>query len=788
MVRKWLGRGTALITGILVLAIASGWAWLRTSLPVTEGSLSFAGLKGEVGIARDTNGVPYITAKSEHDAYFALGVTHAQDRLWQMDFQRRLGAGRLSEILGKPTLNTDRYMRTLGLYRLAKQSFEHLDAGTQAALTAYTKGVNAWLERQRNSWTRAWPIEFYLLRYRPEPWTIADSLVWGRMMAIFLSQNSRSEILRKQLQDKLGEDALDTLLPPYPSDGPRSFATLFGNVPSVLAVSSASNSWVLSGERTATGKPFLANDPHLRFRTPALWYLAQIKTPAGTLTGATVPGLPFMVLGQNDRIAWGVTAAETDVQDLFFEKLNPQNSDTYLTPNGHRPFSLITEKVVVKGEPAVSLRIRTSRHGPVLSDHNKALSKLAGDGNVLALRTPALDPVDKTAAALYSINRAKDWRSFRKALRNWHSPHMNISYADRAGNIGLIAPGRVPARKPGSGLLPAPGWTNDAERKGYIPFEELPLLFNPPLGQIANANNPVVTASYSYPLGNYRAPGYRAKRIEQYLKTKRSFTAKDMVELQSDSVSTMVQDLLPLMLNQTPQTVSNRETLDLLSNWNGVMARDKPEPLIFVAWLRELNRQIFKDELDKLFPSYWGLRPLTIKRVLTKNPQWCDNKATNSIEDCSNALVRSLAAALADLENRFGSDRSTWKWGAAHFAKFDHAVLGQVPVIGRFFNIRLPSDGGPYTVHRGNTRVGNRQTPFASVHGAGYRAVYDLADPAKSRYIVSPGQSGNWFSPHYKDLAKRWRDGGYIEIKIDPDIDQHSYSVQQLRLFPIKNR
>jgi penicillin amidase len=784
MVGKWLGRGSAVLLVTVIVIIAAGWAWLRTSLPVTEGALSLPGLQAKTEISRDQNGVPHIKATSDHDAYFTLGVAHAQDRLWQMDFQRRLGAGRLSEILGEATLNTDRYMRTLGLHRLAKASFKHLDTNTQAALTAYTKGMNAWLTEHRNNWGRAWPIEFYVLRDRPEPWTVADSLVWGRMMAIFLSQNSRTEILRAQLRKTLDDAAIETLLPPYPSDGPRSFATLFGNVPSALAVSSASNSWVLSGSRTKTGNPMLANDPHLRFRTPALWYLASITTPERTLSGATVPGLPFTVLGQNGKIAWGITAAETDVQDLFIEKLNPENESQYLTPDGYKSFTVITESITVKDKLDVTLKIRTTRHGPVVSDHNPALAELAGSAKVMAIQTPAIDPVDKTAAALYAINHAKDWASFRTALRNWHAPQMNVSYADSTGNIGLIAPGRVPIRKPKSGLVPADGSTGEADWQGYIPFDDLPQLYNPASGKIANANNPVPTATYRYPLGNYRAPGYRAKRIDQQLDTAAPQTMADMSRLQQDSVSAMAQDLLPMMLKQSPPTPTTAAVLDRLRRWNHRMVRDAAEPLIFLAWLKELNLQLFRDELGRSFLAYWGLRPLTVKRVLNSETKWCDDTGTKPFESCSEILRHSLITALKSLADTYGADLKNWKWGDAHFAKFDHLVLGRIPVIGKFFNVRLPSDGGPYTVNRGNTRIRDPGHPFASVHGAGYRGVYDLADPGKSRYIIAPGQSGNWFSPHYKDLAKRWRDGGFVTISPQGPGDRKT----QLRLNSVRTR
>jgi len=599
------------------------------------------------------------------------------------------------------------------------------------------------------------------------------------MMAIFLSQNSRTEILRTQLRKILDDAAVETLLPPYPSDGPRSFTTLFGDVPSALAVSSASNSWVLSGARTKTGKPLLANDPHLRFRTPALWYLANVTIQGRTLSGATVPGLPFTVLGQNGKIAWGVTAAETDVQDLFIEKLNPEDESQYLTPEGYRPFTVSTESITVKDKLDVTLKIRTTRYGPVLSDHNPALAKLAGPGKVMALQTPAIAAIDKTAAALYGINHAKDWASFKMALRNWHSPHMNVSYADSAGNIGLIAPGRVPIRKTKSGLIPADGSTNDANWQGYIPFDDLPQLYNPASGKIANANNPVPTPNYRYPLWNNRPSGYRAKRIDQKLDTAAPQTMEDMSRLQRDSVSAMAKELLPLMLKQSARTPATAPVLDRLRRWNHGMVRDAADPLIFLAWLKELNRQLFLDELGRSFPAYWGLRPLTVKQVLNRETKWCDDTGTKPVEPCNEILRRSLIAALKSLADTYGANQKNWKWGDAHFAKFDHLVLGRIPVIGKFFNIRLASDGGPYTINRGNLNIRDPRHPFASVHGAGYRGVYNLADPGKSRYIIAPGQSGNWFSPHYKDLAQRWRNGGYIKM-------QEGY--KKLELHPPRDR
>jgi len=761
---------------LIVVVVLGGFAaggtylWLRGSLPVVEGEVALDGPRGPIEIARDGDGVPRIRAIGEHDAFFALGFVHAQDRLWQMDFLRRLGAGRLSEVVGRPTVRSDRLMRTLGLYRLAERQFATLKPETRAAIGAYTDGVNAYLATHRG----AWPVEFYLLRYRPEPWRPADSLVWGRLMAVFLSGNAREEALAASIIARLGSESLDVLLPPYPADGPRSLAAL----ENPLAVGAASNAWVVSGARTVSGKPLLANDPHLRLRIPGLWYLARIETPARHIAGATVPGVPFHILGHNGHIAWGLTSAETDVEDLVVERIDPADKSRYLAPDGARPFETRTETIRVRGENDRVIRIRATRHGPVTSDIDPSLARLAGDGRVIALASPALQPDDNGPDALYGLSRAHGWTAFRAALDDWNLPHLNFSYADRQGNIGLAAPGRIPIRRPGDGRLPAPGWTGAHDWTGFIPRDRLPAALNPAKGWIVNANNPTPRADYPYDLGRNRSAGHRARRAEMLIAARPRHDPDSMTAMQMDTVSLMARDLLPLLGRARPETDAGRKALGLMRGWDGTMAADSPQPPIFMGWLTHLQRRLFADELGPLYDAWGGLHPQSVIAAVNTAQRWCDDVATEQREGCDGQIGAALDDAARALAARQGGDPAAWRWGTVHRARLDHPVMGRIPVIARLFNRRVPVDGGAATLNRGQMSVTDPDTPFDSVHGAGYRAVYDLADLDASRFVISTGQSGNVLSPHYDDFIARWRQGGFVRLGAQPT------GAHRLRLVP----
>lgn len=759
---------------VIVAVIGGGYLWVRTAQVTTDGSIEVAGIEGTVTIARDTDGVPRITAGSERDAYFGLGFVHAQDRLWQMDFHRRLGSGRLAEIIGEKGLRTDRVMRTLGLRRLARKSLALLSPEARAAVESYSAGVNAFLTARSG----AWPIEFYLLGYRPEAWQPADSLIWPRLMAMRLGRNWHKEALRVQLARRLPRERIDELWPAA-ENVPAVLSELFRGpageelqrlagatraaMTAALPPVQASNSWVLSGRHTASGKPLLAGDPHLAYTAPNLWYLARMEAPGFLRVGATVPGVPFTLLGHNGRIAWSFTNAPSDTQDLFIERIAAGRPDRYLTPTGTRPFTLRKEVIRVKDKADVIITVRETRHGPVISDVRPGLVR-GGGKYVFALAAAALREDDRTAEALYRLGGAQDWQEFRRALRDFHSPHQSVTYADTRGNIAFIAPGRVPLRKAGNGLVPVPGWTGAYDWKGFIPFDDLPQALNPPAGRIVSANQRIVADSAPYPLGDDWAPGYRARRIHQMLDGNARHTADTMAAMQLDPVSLMARELLPLMLGVTAKDETARRALDMLRRWDGTMDRNRPEPLLFTAWLRELNRAIYADELGPDFASYWGLRPVFIGTVLTGKNHWCDDVATAAVESCAVQLTRALDAALGWLAARYGEDPAAWKWGIAHRATFRHPVLRHVPALGLLAGIDIEADGGLSTVNRGNMPISDPDDPFAAVHGAGYRAIYDLADLDGSWFIQATGQSGNPLSGLYHSLTTRWRDGKYLRM------------------------
>jgi penicillin amidase len=757
----WVWRGLAGLVLVVFVAASGGYLWLRTSLPRVSGDIVVAGASANIEIIRDRHAVPHIRAKNAEDAYFGLGFVHAQDRL--------------SEVVGPPTVGLDRMMRTLGLYRLAEDSVTRLSPAARRMLAAYSSGINSFLTGRSG----ALPPEFLVLGYKPAPWRLADSLVWARIMAMRLTGNWRTEALRARLSSRLTPQQIDELWPgddgnvvttvtawtPELKKHQHLFADLLKRWPRELSSISASNSWGIGGKHSATSKPLLANDPHLGFRAPGLWYLARIESPGLTLTGATVPGVPYHILGHNGKIAWAITSSGSDTQDLFIEKIAPDNPDSYMTPEGAQPFETRQETISVAGAPDVTITIRNTRHGPVLSDARRDLESLGGGGHVIALAAATFAKGDATPEALHRLNRAGNWAEFRAALRMFHSPQQNITYADLVGNIGFIAPGRVPIRKAGNGEFPAPGWTGSHDWTGFIPFEALPSIFNPASGRIANANNRIAPVNYPYFLGNKNATSYRAERIHQMLD---SYTKPpsigDFAEMQADSKSLMARDLMPLMTRFSPRDDRTRRTLVRLRAWDQNMARNQSEPLIFTAWLRTLNRLIYADELGAALPAYWGLRPLFVRNVLTKSQKWCDNRASEKVETCDDMLQAALDATLDELEAAHGGDQSSWRWGDDHYANFSHSLFGRIAMVRHFSDIRIAANGGGYTVNRADHHVNNPAAPFASIHGAGYRAIYDLADLDRSRFIQATGQSGNFLSSHYRDITEKWRDGEHITI------------------------
>ena len=773
--RRLLRRVAAilLMSGGAAIAAASLWAW--HTLPQTSGQKVVPGLLHPVEIWRDGYGVPHIFADSLPDAWFALGYVHAQDRMWQMEFARRLGAGRLAEVMGPSALDADRFFRTLGLHRLAQTQADSLAPPVRRALQSYASGINAWLDHR----AAALPPEFMLLGYEPEPWRVADSLVWGRLLAYQLSTNWTTELLRARLARRLPKALLVELWPDGPPESPVTIEASgraaaagideltdsLASTPFWLESRGASNAWVIGPQRSASGAPLLANDPHLGLAAPNQWYLARLVTPELEVTGATAPGAPFTVLGHNGSVAWGMTSMGGDTQDLFVETLDPADPERYQTPEGPRPFVSRSETILVKGSRPVTLTVRATRHGPVISDFLADMDAVAGMNGVIALASASESVGDTTAEALAAMPLARDAEAFAAAARGFVAPDLNIFFADTHGAIGVIAPGRIPVRRSGDGSLPANGASGLQDWVGLIPPDERPRSLNPAAGFLFNANNKLVDDAYPWFIARDWEEPHRARRIAEIIAARPRHSAADMQALQTDVLSAAARDLLPIMLEQVGRVEGNEaRAVEMLRIWDLQMRRDSPEPVIYAAWLREAMRGIAADELGPHFPQYWRSRPRFLRAALTRNRHWCGDARSGSLRDCGPILRHALERALEGVASRLGHDIAGWRWGDLHQATFRHQTLGDVPVLSWFANLSIPSDGGDHTVNMGALAAGDAAAPFRHVHGAGYRAIYDLSDLPESRYMLPPGQSGNPFSRHYRDLLEPWRDGAYIRI------------------------
>ncbi|NQV80385.1 MAG: penicillin acylase family protein [Alphaproteobacteria bacterium] len=759
-------RGLILMTAVIAVVVAALVAWLTTSLPQWDGRI-ITGVGHPTEIVRDAVGGTRIVAGSQNDAYFALGFAHAQDRLWQMDTYRRIGAGRMAEVIGKPGLTVDRFTRTLGLYRSAERQFAALPQDVRQAIVAYSAGVNGYLDQHSGPW----PPEFMVLGYRPEPWQPADSLVLGKLLALMLGGNWFEELRRAALLERLTPDEVEFLMPTGLTDGPISLsgaaplpvaaARLLAAVPAIIRPRRASNAWAVDGRHTASGKPILASDPHLGLTAPGIWYLASVSAPGLTMTGGTVPGMPIHLLGHNGHIAWGLTTTYGDLTDLLVLDVDGGDATRYRDGETVRSFEVREERIGVRFGQDQVLIVRDTRFGPVISDILDSAASHAGPGTVVVLQAVALSDADQTPASLYAVNRATDWASFRAALRAYGAPQQNFLYADTAGTIGFIAPALVPIRQSGRGLVPnrtpAGDWT------GFVPFEELPRQQGSADGVISNANNRIVGPAYPHFISADWEPPFRAQRLTDLLHGAPGKTPAAHAAFQADTLSTMAQTLLPVMrarVGGTPLSAAAAAALDALATWDYRMVQDNAAPLIFAAWYAEMTEIIFGDDLGD---QDGRVDPRQVYAVLAADlTPWCNHRRTVEIETCTVATTAALETAVATLTVRYGETMDDWRWGDAHPARFIHPLLSFLPGVPRWLGITVPSSGGNYTLMRGGyTAVQGR---FNNGHGAGYRAVYDLGDLDQSLFMVAPGPSGNPYSRFFAAYTDAWRSGGVFQL------------------------
>jgi penicillin amidase len=761
---------------ILAAALYAAHGVWRT-FPRESGAVRVSGHSAPISIEFDAHGVPTIRAQSIPDAMFGLGYVHARDRLWQMEFQRRVGAGRLAEILGEGLLPADRFLRTVGFRRAAEASWKSLSAQAQRLIEAYALGVTAFLES-----SSARPIEFRLLRVEPEPWQPADSLVWAKMMAWDLAGNARDEIRRARFAAAVGAEKASELLPIAASD-PTILADgdwrvpLTGNSSAMLPLvpgpwrsldgafatldplgfggeNLGSNSWVIAGSRTSSGLPILANDPHLGLRVPSVWYLASVQAPGYTVTGATLPGVPGVIIGHNGRIAWGLTSIEPDVQDLFLEEVDARDASRYRHRGESKPFAVRTETIRVRGRGEVSLTVRSSIHGPIVTDVLGGAETL---DRPVALRWAGLDEGDRTAEAFFAIGTARNWSEFLAGVRLFRAPPQNLIYADVEGHIGYTASGAIPVRPRANGLLPVSGAGED-DWLGMIPSDELPRVLDPERGYIVTANNRVVSEAYPYSFGlNWDEP-YRARRITERILEKPRLNADDVRAIQLDRKSLQAEELLPLLLDTAPLDAASRDALERLRGWNREMAPESVPASIYAAWFVELAKMP-EDELRDV--PRGRTRGRFLINALREDSAWCDDVRTPAVETCAAFKATALENAVAFLKRTFGPDPSTWRWQRLHHARFPHAVFDKVRVLRRFFDLDVGQGGDSSTV---NVGAFTQDGAFDMTDGPSYRQVADLSDLPRSRYVHTTGQSGNVFDRGYRDLLPEWRAGRYFEI------------------------
>ena len=776
----------ALLIVVLVVVLAAGVflrGQMRRGWPKVDGKTRLPGLLAPVEVLRDKMGVPHIYAENSHDLFFGQGYVHAQDRFWQMEFWRRIGAGRLSEILGESAVGNDRFIRTVGWRRAAEDDLAHLDEETSAALEAYAEGVNAYLEERDGRLG----LEFTVLalngvRYEPDPWTPVDTLTWAKVMAWDLGGNMDSELRRARLVSLLGVDKAADYDPLYPDDRPVIVPTevswrpddadWLAELAQMAGQSGAlgegpwlgSNNWVVSGDRSDTGMPILVNDPHLGIQMPSIWYEVGLHCEGRCpydVVGFSFAGMPGVVVGHNARIAWGVTNVGPDVQDLYVEKINPNNPDQYQYRTNWLDMEVRYETIQVAGrdEPLV-IKVRSTQHGPIVNDVlNGPDDDWAYGWQPVALRWTALE-LSTLANAVLAIDRAQDWGEFRTALQMWDVPSQNFVFADVDGNIGYQMPGRIPIRAQGDGTVPVPGWTGQYEWEGTIPFDELPFLFNPPQGWIVTANHAVVDSAYPYFISRDWAPGYRAQRIIDLLLAQESLSLEEMGEIQMDSYNYSASEVLPYLLALEPGDPEVQEALRQLANWDLQMVRDSNPAVIYAAFWAHLMENLFADELGAR-PGGGGWEMLTVRNLLQEPDNlWWDDVSTPDKKEARDVILqRSLADGVVWLQDTLGGKMADWQYGQIHTATFSNQSLGQsgIGLIESLFNRGpVPADGGSSIV---NATSWSAQEPAVIRSVPSLRQIIDLSDLQNSLAVHTTGQSGHPYHPHYEDMIPMWQDG-----------------------------
>lgn len=783
---KWVLISVAALIALIIGFFAVQWLRAAGAAAPYEGAFEVAALSAPARIVRDEHAVPHIYGETIEDVLFAQGFAHAQDRLWQMDLTRRNAQGRVAELLGEPAFANDRLMRALGFAQNVEATWAQTPAADRRLLEAYAAGVNAWIEHEDFKL----PAEYVLTLTKPEPWRPTDTLYVWKSLWFALGQNIGSELGRARLEKAVGPEIARDFFRPYPEDGhvamewtdlaralgleeepalgpaPEAAPGFEGTVSSDGPARN-SNNWVLTGARTASGEPMLAADPHLPISMPGFWYLAHLAFPDGSVVGATIPGVPGVGVGRSETLAWGATASAADIQDLYIEKLNPEDPNQYKTPDGWADFETREETIKVRfGKDRVTT-MRRSRHGPVFPPEALSAPTIDEETQALAFAWTALKGADDSWRALLAINAATSIEDMLAAVNDYSGPVFNIVFAHVDGDAGLIVTGRIPVRDPAHetmGRSPADGANPDNDWRGYIPVEMSPLVVNPESGALVTANAKVEPDEYPYFITTDYAPPTRQRRIQTLIDARDRHDAESFKAIQLDRRTGEISKVLPLMLATRPADQVSARALDMMREWDGAWSADASAPLIYAAWSAELSKALYADELGPLFERYWTYDPILIQAILGEPlSDWCDDRRTESVEACTDQLSASLARAAQAIEGEFADGLDT-TWGEVFKREAPHLGLAALPIVGARFSRAIAEAAGPGAPNVGYFRFADSPRFKGGSFAPSLRMVFDFADLEAAEFAVTSGQSGHFASPHYDDLQKIWSEGGYIRI------------------------